>query len=602
MDESMDNCSTLRSSKTTAQLADGRRGTGVSRRRFLAMASALAGVTALAACGGNNTPTSTSAPLSPTTAAGAASPVSAGSAVASTTIAPTIQATTGPTQAAATGAKGGNLVFGLATDANSLDPRQGSAQESNIMTVNIMDGLVRFKPGNVEIEPALAEKWNISSDNLVYTFNLRSGVKFHDGTPFNADAVVTYFNSFLDKTSPYYIDGKFVYTDDTYGNFINRVEKVDDATVKITLKQVYAPFLANLALASGGILSPDALKKYGNDIGTNPVGTGPFKLSTAANWVRDNQLTLDANPDHWRGRPALDKVVFRIVPESSVRLEALQKGDLHIAWGLTPKDIQAAAKDPTLNVLEQPGLNTCNADFNVTKKPFTNRAVRQALNYAVNKEELSKALYNNAMVPAGGVVPPVDLAYNPNLKGYPFDPEKAKTLLKQAGYDNSNPLKFVMSAYTVSRGYNPVGEGLATAVQEYFKNVGVSATIETTEWTAYLKMRRDGKPVFAFGGWQGDNGDPDNFLSLLDGQNASGWNTSFYNNPQVNNLLAQGHNHTDPAQRKQFYQQAEQIIVDDAPWVFIGYMKQQIPVRKNVQNFVPQPTYLYYLDKTSLTG
>jgi peptide/nickel transport system substrate-binding protein len=182
------------------------------------------------------------------------------------------------------------------------------------MTVNIMDGLVRFKPGNVEIEPALAEKWNISSDNLVYTFNLRSGVKFHDGTPFNADAVVTYFNSFLDKTSPYYIDGKFVYTDDTYGNFINRVEKVDDATVKITLKQVYAPFLANLALASGGILSPDALKKYGNDIGTNPVGTGPFKLSTAANWVRDNQLTLDANPDHWRGRPALDKVVFRIVP------------------------------------------------------------------------------------------------------------------------------------------------------------------------------------------------------------------------------------------------------------------------------------------------
>ncbi len=227
--------------------------------------------------------------------------------------------------------------------------------------------------------------------------------------------------------------------------------------------------------------------------------------------------------------------------------------------------------------------------------------MRQALNYAVNKEELAKALYNNAMVPAGGVVPPVDLAYS-HIKGYPFDPEKAKSLLKEAGYDSNNPLKFVLSAYTVTRGYNPAGEREAVAIQEYFKNVGVQTTIQTTEWTAYLAMRRAGKHVFAMGGWQGDNGDPDNFLSLCDGNNASGWNTSFLNDPTVNDLLKQGATHTNPAERIKYYQQAEQRIVELAPWVFIGYMKQQIPVSKKVQNFILQPTYIYYLEKTSLAS
>jgi peptide/nickel transport system substrate-binding protein len=203
------------------------------------------------------------------------------------------------------------------------------------------------------------------------------------------------------------------------------------------------------------------------------------------------------------------------------------------------------------------------------------------------------------MVAAGGVLPPVDWAFNPDLKSYPYDPDKAKELLAGAGYDESKPLTFTFMAYTVPRGYNPVGDRLATAIQEYWSEVGVQAEIQTAEWTQYRADRRDDKFQCSLSGWMGDNGDPDNFLfSLLAGESKGAGNTAYYDNPEVNDLLLKAQEESNQDERKKLYQQAEQLIVDDAPWAFLGYQKHQVVTRANITDFQLQPTYIYYFAGT----
>ena len=232
----------------------------------------------------------------------------------------------------------------------------------------------------------------------------------------------------------------------------------------------------------------------------------------------------------------------------------------------------------------------------MTKEPFTSKEVRQALNYAVNKEELSEGLYNGNMVPAGGVLPPVDWAYNPDLKSYPYDPDQARELLAEAGYDEGNPLTFTFMAYTIPRGYNPVGDRLATAIQEYWSEVGVQADIQTAEWTQYRADRRAGKFQCALGGWQGDNGDPDNFLyyAARRGEQGRGQHRRSTRTPRSTTCSRQAAAGLGQEERKALYQQAEQLIVDDAPWVFLGYQKHQVVTRANITDFQLQPTYIYY--------
>jgi peptide/nickel transport system substrate-binding protein len=278
----------------------------------------------------------------------------------------------------------------------------------------------------------------------------------------------------------------------------------------------------------------------------------------------------------------------------------VEAGELDIAWALTSEDIERARENADLTIVEEAGLNTNNVELNTSKEPFTSKEVRQALNFAVNKQELSDGLYNGNMVPAGGVLPPVDWAFNEDLNDYPYDPDRARELLATAGYTEDNPLTFTLMAYTIPRGYNPVGDRLATAIQEYWSEVGVQAEIQTAEWTQYRADRRANKFQASLSGWQGDNGDPDNFLvSLLAGSSAGAGNTAYYQNPEVDELLAQAQVVAEQEERKALYQQAEQLIVDDAPWVFLGYQEHQVVIRANVTDFQLQPTYIYYLSGVS---
>jgi peptide/nickel transport system substrate-binding protein len=574
----------------------------LSRRRFLGLAGATAGIGLLAACSpAAPTAAPTTAPAAapkPTTAAApAAAPTTA--AAAAPTAAPAAAPTAAPaTKPNATAAN--TLTFLLAGDTNRLDPPAMDAQEGFIATTAMYEGLVRYKSGSTDIEPALAEKWDVSPDGTEYIFHLKPGVKFHDGSPLTADAVAFTFDREVNKDNPLFKDaqgdyGGFPFINDYIANVVTKVESVGALDVKFTLNRKFSPLLSNLAIPPGFVISMEALKKYGKAINENPVGTGPFKFTE---WKKDDHITVDAFDGYWGNKPKLQRIVFQPVPEPSVRALKIQNGEGDVAWPIDPKDAPTLKGQANSDVLEQAGLNVNMAEFNLNKPELQNKSLRQAMNFAINKQELADKLYSGAGVPEQGVLPPTSWAYNADIKGYPFDPEKAQALLKDAGYTGQT---LTLDTYTIARGYNPQGSKLAEAVQQYLDSVGIKSEIQTGEWTQYRADRHAAKLNIAFGGWQADTGDPENFLGVFfHSANKGGVNTSFYGVPEVDQLLNQANEETDVAKRKDLFNQAERRIVDDAPWLFIGHMKQQVAIRKRVQGFVSQPTYIYYFNNVSV--
>ncbi|MBL8128306.1 MAG: twin-arginine translocation signal domain-containing protein, partial [Chloroflexia bacterium] len=253
------------------------------------------------------------------------------------------------------------IIFGVGTDIDELDPRTTDTQEGYITCANVYDCLVLYELGATTLRPGLAESWEISDDGLEYTFKLRQGVKFHDGDDFNADSVVTWFNSIKEGAEGSQYDAtRMVYMADFISNWIDKTEKVDDFTVKMTLPAPYAPLLANLAIPIAGIVSPKAIAQGLDYVAVNPSGTGAFKLAQTSDWTRDSQMTLEANPDYWGGAPLVQQLIIKVVPEGSTRLQQVETGELDIAWALTPEDVEKARTNPDLVVVEDAGLNTNN--------------------------------------------------------------------------------------------------------------------------------------------------------------------------------------------------------------------------------------------------
>ncbi|HEX8966777.1 MAG TPA: ABC transporter substrate-binding protein [Chloroflexota bacterium] len=574
----------------------------LSRRQFLGLAGLAAGMGLLSACG---PAAPTAAPTLAPTSAAAAKPTTAAAAPTTAAAAkPTTAPAAAPTTAPATkpGATLANtLTFLFAGDTDRLDPPAMTSQEGFIATTALYEGLVRYKSGSTDVEPALAEKWDISPDGMQYVFHLKPGVKFHDGSPMNAQAVAFSFDRIVNKDNPLFQDaqgdyGGFPYIDTYVSNVVTRVEATGDLDVQFTLNRKFSPLLSNLAIPPAFVISMEALKKYGKGINENPVGTGPFKF---VEWKKDDHITVDAYDGYWGPKPKLQRIVFQPVPESSVRTLKIQNGEADVTWAIDPKDVPGLKGQANTDVLEQPGLNVSMAEFNLNKPEFQKKALRQAMNYAINRQELADKLYSGAGTPAVGVLPPTSWAFNSDLiKGYPFDASKAQALLKDAGYNGET---LTLDTYTIARGYNPQGSKLAEAIQQYLDTVGVKTQIQTGEWTQYRADRRAGKLNLAFGGWQADTGDPENFLGVFfHSSNKGATNTSFYGTPEVDQLLNQANEETDVARRKELFNQAEKQIVDDAPWLFIGHMKQQAALRKRVQGFVQQPTYIYYFNNVSL--
>ena len=487
------------------------------------------------------------------------------------------------------GKMGGTLVFARSGDSVGLDPARETDGESFYGATAVFDNLVEFVPGKTEVRPALAESWEVADDNLSVTFNLRKGVKFHDGTDFTADAVVFTFERQFKEDHPYYDLGPWKYWGYMdMSNIVDAVVAVDDYTVRFDLKKPEAPFLANLAMDFAGIVSPAAVEKLGENFKNNPVGTGPFKF---VEWRKDDAIIFERNEDYWADDVYLDRLILRVIPDATARWLALQKGEVDVIDFPSAQDLQAMKNDPNVKVLQQEGLNVGYLAFNTSKKPFDNKLVRQALNYAINKEEIITAVYGSAGTPAKNPLPPTMWSYNDDIKDYPYDPAKAKQLLAQAGFPNGFSTE--LWAMPVARPYNPNARKIAEIMQAQFAEIGVDAEIVSYEWGTYLDKTDNLEHDMAMLGWTGDNGDPDNFLWVLLSAPAAeppAGNIAAWKNAEFTALIKEAKETMDQARRTELYEKAQVVFKEEAPWLPIAHSVVSVPMKNSVQGFHIYPT------------
>ena len=507
----------------------------------------------------------------------------------------------------------GTMVFGSSGDAVRLDPGDVTDGESIQRMDNIFEGLVEFGSGTTEIEPCLATSWEISEDGKEITFHLREGVKFHDGTDFNADAVVFSFARQYDTNHPYYQYGQWPYWGWMYGD-IDKVEKIDDYTVKVVMKKINASIMTSLAMFTVNIVSPTNAEKYKEDAFKNPCGTGPFKF---VEWVKADHITLEANEDYWRERAKLDKLIFRVIPDGSARLMALEVGEVQGIEFINPADFDRIRANKDLVLMSEPGMNIgymaintgygyIDANNNYARdieeeplvktpgyyEPLTKKKVRQAINMAIDKQSIVDNLYLGTAIKAKNGMPPFMLGYNDDIVDYPYDPAKAKELLAEAGY----PDGFEVTLYVmpVSRPYMFDPPKIGEAIQSYLGAVGIKVNIYQVDWGTYLQETMDGNAQMCLLGWTGDNGDPDNFLNVLYGANVCSIGTSgnygFYMNSTAQALLTEALATYDTEKRATYYKKFQEMIHEDACYVYLAHSNQNLAFRANVKGYVLHPT------------
>lgn len=476
----------------------------------------------------------------------------------------------------------------------------------------IYNRLLEFKKGTTETEPGLAESYTVSDDGLQYTFKLRPGVKFQTTDYFtptrdlNADDVIFSFERQQKEDNPwhkYIPEGSWEYfaSMGMPENLVS-VEKVDDLTVKFTLKTPDAPFLANIAMPFASIMSKeyaDKLQAAGkmNDLNTAPVGTGPF---TFVGYQKDAVIRYKANDTYWHGREKIDDLVFAITTDASVRFQKLKAGECHLMPFPNAADVEAMKADSNLKVMEQAGLNVSYLAYNTLVAPFDKVEVRKALNQAINKQAIVDAVFQGAAQVAKNPIPPTMWSYNDAVEDDKYDPDAAKAALEAAGVKD---LSMKIWAMPVARPYMLNARRAAELMQADLAKIGVKAEIVSMEWAEYLKNSsakdRDGAVIL---GWTGDNGDPDNFLATLLGcDGVGGNNRAQWCNEEFNKLVTDAKKTSDLAERTKLYEQAQVVFKREAPWNTLDHSLSIVPMRKNVEGFVQSPLGDFTFDGVDIT-
>ncbi len=503
------------------------------------------------------------------------------------------------------------FVFGAQGEPVQLDPAIITDGISSRITRQVFDGLVKYRGSTTEVEPALAEKWEVSPDGRLWTFHLRQNVKFHDGTPFDAAVVVWNFERWWKSNHPQHANQTkagqtFEYWEAQFGGFddksiVSKVEAVGSHTVRIALKAPQAPFLANLAMFTFDIASPKAVERWGTESGKHPVGTGAFRF---VEWRSNQEVILEANPDYWGAKPKVKRVVVRNIKDNSQRLAALKAGEIHGMEGLNPEDVQVVRRDPSLQLLLRPTNTTGYLAFNYKVKEFQDRRVRQAFAHAIDKKAIVGALYGGTGLAATQFQPPSLWGYNAELRDFEHSPAKARDLLTQAGFaqglseitwegGRKEPLVFWYMSR--SRPYFPNPKEIAEATAADLAKAGIRVGLQTSEWAVYLDKRKNGELPLYMLGWTGDNGDPDNFLCYFFCQPGAA-REGFYANKALADLLLRAQALTDQAERARLYRQAEQMLHDDVARLFIANNQPPLAFSKRVRGYVPHPTGSEYFN------
>ncbi|MDP9355013.1 MAG: ABC transporter substrate-binding protein [Chloroflexota bacterium] len=502
------------------------------------------------------------------------------------------------------GAGNGTLIVGTETDIEGFDPGHAGALATTRVNINVLEGLVKYKAGTVELEPLLAtevpslENGGISPDGLIYTFKLRQGVKFHDGADFNADAVKMSYQRLYDKNFAFYDETN------TSGFFLTdlvSVDVIDPFTVKFTLSKPNAAFTELSNIYAGKIMSPKAIQEVPiEQWAEGSYGTGPFKVKA---WEKGTKVELERNEEYWGQKPGLQSLIFRPIPEPTARVSALLNGEVDMIVVVPPDSIQVIKDDPNLTYEQGPSLHYWFIQLNAKEPPFDNVKVRQAVNYAVDKEGLANDILAGSAVPATQPMPAANWSYNPDITGYPYDPEKAKALLAEAGL--AEGFKTTMMIPQSGSGMMvpvPMNEFIAGNLRD----VGIDVEIQSFEWVSYLGVWAQGlNAQVTMGNQSIMASEPYVANFLLSGgftPAEGGWNIGYYQNPDVDQLLEDALKMSDQAKRKELYYQAWAKITEDAPWIFVVNDLQPMAFKKSVQGYVTNPAYVIDFTTISIEG
>jgi len=462
---------------------------------------------------------------------------------------------------------GGKITVALPADIKTLDARLITDVYSELVSTQIGDPLVKLNE-RLEPAPALAESWE-TPDPTTYIFHLRQGVKFHDGTEFTAEDVKFTFETILDED--------FGSPNRTYFLPVEEIEIIDSYTIQLTLSEPMAPFITQV-IPMMQIVPQHRVEDLGEDYAFDPMGTGPFEF---VNWVPGDRVELKAFEDHWRGQPYMEELVFRIIEEASVQMMELEVGGIDFAYTVPPDDVEWIREDPDLVLGEYMALAYGFIVPNLNHEILDNKLVRQAMAYAIDREEINETIYAGLAVPASGPIPPsLAWAYNEDVKPYPYDPDRARELLAEAGYPDGFDI-------TLHRAPGEVGVLTMTAVQEQFADVGINMEIEIIEFGMLLDRLFSLEYELINIGWTGIV-DPDYAtysLFITDG----GYNFNNYSNSEIDFLLDYGRFTVDMDTRKVIYDRVQEILADDLPHIFINTEITTFAYSADLEGFIHAP-------------
>ncbi len=468
------------------------------------------------------------------------------------------------------------LLWARSADSSTLDPAEIEWGEDAKVIQSLYDTLVTYRADGVDLEPKLAERWTVSPDGKTITFDLRKGVVFHDGTPFDSAAVVFTFERFLKPDHPNRPKNPC-----PYGSNFSDIEKVVAEApdrVVFTLRRTSVVMLYNFTLFAAHIVSPAAVRKYGARFPTNPVGTGPYRLSR---WDRDVRMVLDRNEGYWGPKPAIARFIVLPVKSSQTAIEKLKKGEVQVVDHPTLADVQALEADPRTKVDSQSSLTVSYLGFNLRKPPYNDPNFRRAVSLALDRRTLNELAYHGLAEPAANLVPPALWKNACPTPPYEYDLEKAKECLRKVPLESR---EIELIHMTFSRPYVPEPLRAAEFVKDQLRKIGLEVRLIGYDKAAYdQKYKEPNHPMYLLG-WIADIPDPDNFYyPLLHGDSKDDMNASFFDDPEFNDAVKRAQTESDPGRRNGLLAKAYARYREELPTIPLVHVKQVIGLSRRVE-------------------